>query len=91
MIYKVLKSQLIYNNCPIVVRQAGEMFEYITCVDFEIYSSNIIAKKTLLQKVFLRDYSKKQIQDITNMMIAMAQTTIDTVQAPVTNSPKIKK
>lgn len=90
MIFKVLKSQLLYNDCPIVIRQAGEVFEYITCIYGEIYSSYIIAKKSLLQKLFLRDFTKKQYSDITQMMIAMTQSTINSVQSEYKDSPKPK-
>jgi hypothetical protein len=76
---QVLKDQFIYNDCPIAIRRTGERFEFITCINFSIYSSFIVAKKSLLQRLFFRDYSKKQIQDITNYVIAMAQATINQV------------
>lgn len=70
-----------YEGCPIVIRQIGsDHFEYITCINNEIYSSNIISRKTLAQRIFFRPYSAKQLSNITNYMIAMASATIDHVK-----------
>lgn len=91
MILKVLQKQMEYKGCPVVIRQGGETFEYITCVNNEIYSSYIIAKKSLLRKVFFMNYSKKQMHKITNYMIGMAQTTIETIlseSSPIKNKKK---
>jgi hypothetical protein len=79
MKFKVLKKELDYKGCPIIVRQSGEAFEYITCIFNEIYSSHVIARKSLLRKLFFRPYSLKQLNSITNYMLAMAQTTVDSV------------
>lgn len=68
-----------YEGCPIVIRQAGETFEYITCINNEIYSSFVVARKKFAQRLFFKPYNPKQLNDITNYMIAMAQATIDTV------------
>lgn len=81
MIFKVLQKNVEYKDCPIVIRQNGECFEYITCIYNEIYSSYVIAKKSFLRKLFFRPYSAKQLNNITNYMLAMAQTTIDHVQS----------
>lgn len=79
MIFKVLQKSLDYKGCPIVIRQSGANFEYITCINNEIYSSFVVATRSLMQKLTLRDYTSKQMSNITNYMIAMAQTTIDSV------------
>jgi hypothetical protein len=79
MKFKVLQKSVEYKNCPIIIRQSGEAFEYITCIFNEIYSSHVIAKKSLLRKLFFRPYSLKQLNNITNYMLAMAQSTIDSV------------
>lgn len=79
MIFKVLKKNLEYKKCPIVIRHSGETFEYITCIYNDIYSSYVIARKSFLRKLFFRPYSTAQINSITNYMVAMAQTTIDSV------------
>ena len=68
-----------YEGCPIVIRQSGECFEYITVINDEIYSSFIVARKTFLQRLFFKPYTAKQLNSITNYVIAMAQTTIETV------------
>jgi hypothetical protein len=79
MNFKVLQKQIEYKGCPLVIRQIGEHFEFITCINNLIYSSFIIAKKSLIQKILFQEYSDKQMKGITNYMIAMAQSTIDTV------------
>lgn len=76
---KVLNKKIEYQGCPIVIRLLGDQFEYITCVNNEIYSSYVVARKPLLTRLFGRSYSIKQLDKITNYMIAMAQTTIDSV------------
>jgi hypothetical protein len=76
---KVLQKRLDYKNCPIVIRQLGENFEYITSVNGEIYSSYVNARKSLIRRLFLLPHTSKDVNRITNYMVAMAQTTIDTV------------
>ncbi len=88
MMFKVLQRQEQYEGCPIVIRQTGESFEFITCINNEIYSSYVVAKKSLLQKVFFRNYSRKQLRDITSYVYAMATTTIESVLHAKDESPK---
>lgn len=80
---KVLNKKIEYKNCPVVIRLLGDQFEYLTCVNNEIYSSYVVARKPLLSRLFGRSYSLKQLDKITNYMIAMAQTTIDSVLSDV--------
>jgi len=79
MTFKVLNKEIIYQGCPVVIRQAEEHFEYITCIDNQIYSSSIIARKSIMQRLLGQDYTDKQVQDITNYVIKLAEATIDTV------------
>lgn len=79
MKYQVLQKPLEYKNCPIVIRQIGENFEFITCINNQIYSSYVNARQNFLRRVFFMDYEKETKNKITNYMIAMAQTTIDSV------------
>jgi len=79
MTFKVLTKEIIYQGCPVVIRQAEEHFEYITCIDNQIYSSSIIARKSIMQRLLGQDYTDKQVQDITNYVIKLAEATIDTV------------
>lgn len=76
---KVLGKQFVYEGCPVVIRQNGETFEYITTINNEIYSSFIVARKSFIKRIFFRPYGELEINRITNYVIAMAQTTIDTV------------
>lgn len=72
---------MIYEGCPVVIRQVGrDTFEYITCINNEIYSSSIVSRKNLGQRIFFRPYTAKQLSNITNYMIAMASATIDHVK-----------
>ena len=74
---KVLQEQKEFKGCPIAIRQIGDRFEFITCIDGMIYSSHIVAKK---------DYSKdclriipKRIKNITQYVMNLATTTIESV------------
>lgn len=88
--FNVLQKQIEYKNCPIVIRQVGEAFEYITCINNLIYSSYIIARKPLLTRLFGRPYNPKQLEKITNYIINMAYTTIDSVLEPAVKEKKNK-
>lgn len=88
--FKVLEKQITYKECPVVIRQVGEAFEYITCINNLLYSSYVIAKKPLLARLFGRPYSPKQLEKITNYVINMAYTTIDSVLEPVIAEKKEK-
>lgn len=79
MNYQILQKKIQYENCPIYIRNAGENWEYLTVVNNEIYTAQIIARRSAIQKMTGKPYTTKEISDITQYMIAMAQTTIDTV------------
>jgi hypothetical protein len=89
MKYQVLQKPLEYKNCPIVIRRFGENFEYITCINNQIYSSYITARQNFLRKIFGLGYTAENKNKITNYVIAMAQTTIDSVNGtPATELAK---
>jgi len=79
MNYTVLQKPIDYQGCPIYVRNTGENWEYLTVIGGEIYTASIVATKTAMQRLLGRAYTSKQVSDITQYMIAMAQTTIDSV------------
>lgn len=79
MKYQVLKKQIEYKNCPIVIRQFGENFEFITCINNQIYSSYINARQNFLRRLFGMGYTVDNKNKITNYVIAMAQTTVDSI------------
>lgn len=81
MIIQVLQKQFEYDGCPIVIRRIGENFEYITCINNLIYSSFVKARLSIFAKMLGTGYSKGQIKNITNYVISLAQSTIDTVKA----------
>ncbi|MFA6887454.1 MAG: hypothetical protein WCQ65_10865 [Fermentimonas sp.] len=76
---KVLQEQKEFKGCPIAIRQIGDRFEFITCIDGMIYSSHIVAKKGLFQRLFLQDYTKKELKNITQYVMNLATTTIESV------------
>jgi hypothetical protein len=93
-----LQKKLEYRDCPIYIRRHDEMWEYLTVMNNEIYTASIVAKKSGFKNVMGKDYSAKEISDITQYMIAMAQTTIDQVlgeekptKKKVVKSPFIKQ
>lgn len=79
MNYSVLAKPVAYEDCPIYVRNIGESWEYLTVIRNEIYTASIVARKSAIQRMLSMPYSPKEISDITQYMIAMAQATIDTV------------
>ena len=79
MNYTVLQKPVAYENCPIYIRNKGEDWEYLTCINNEIYTASIVAKKSAIQKLTGNTYSAKEVSSITQYMIAMAQSTIDQV------------
>lgn len=89
MKYHVLTKSVVYEGCPIYVRNTGETWEYLTVINNEIYTAHIIARKHLTQRLFGKPYTAKQSSDCTQYMLAMAQTTIDTILG-IEHSKKVK-
>lgn len=77
--FQVLQKPIDYEGCPVYIRRMNEMFEYITVIRGEVYTAHIVARKTIGQRLLFKDYTKKQLSDLTQYMLAMATTTIDTV------------
>lgn len=80
MNYAVLSKKVVYENCPIYIRNTGENWEYITVINNEVYTATIYIRKTAIQKILGKPYTPKQTSDITNYLMAMAQSTINTVK-----------
>lgn len=80
MNYAVLSKKVVYENCPIYIRNSGEQWEYLTIINNEIYTATIVIRKNAIQRILFKPYSAKQVSDITNYLIAMAQSTINTVK-----------
>lgn len=76
----VLQKKIMYEGCPIYIRNVNEDWEYLTIINNELYTASIVATRSAIQKLTGKTYSQKEISDITNYMIAMAQATIDTVK-----------
>lgn len=79
MNFRVLQKPFEYEKCPIVLRQAGQTFEYITCINNQLYSAYIVARKPIIARIFGLPYTKSELHKITNYVLAMAQATIDSV------------
>lgn len=79
MNYQVLQKRVEYEKCPIYVRNSGENWEYLTVVNNEIYTASIVARRSAMQVITGKSYTPKEVSDITQYMLAMAQATIDHV------------
>lgn len=75
----VLQKSVEYEKCPIYVRHTGENWEYLTVINNEIYTASIVARKSGIQRLLGREYTAMEVSNITQYMLAMAQSTIDHV------------
>ena len=72
-----------YKECKIYYRNIGTHWEYLTCINNEVYTSHIEVRPTLFNRVlfFLRiepnRYSTQQKTNIIKYLKRFAQTTID--------------
>lgn len=76
-----------YENCPFTIVNVGAVFIILMSIDGNLHRGHIVATKGFLQRLLGKDYTKKQLDDITKYCVGVAQTTIDTVR----NKKKPKK
>lgn len=69
-----------YLGCPIHIRNIGNIFEYLTIIDGQIYTAFVVITKKPLQALLGQDYTPKQLADVTSYVFKMAETTIETVK-----------
>ena len=68
-----------YRECPIYIRNFGNIFEYLFVFDGQVYQGHIVVTKSPLQWLLGQDYTKDQLKKTTAYILKMAETTIDTV------------
>lgn len=78
MIVRTLKTSE-YRGCPIYVRNFGNRFEYLAIIKNELYSANVAAIRSPLQRLLGRDYTPRQLANTSSYVLKMAETTIDLV------------
>lgn len=69
-----------YEGCPIHIRNIGNIFEYLTIIDGQIYTAHVVIVKKPLQALLGQDYTPKQLADVCSYVFKMAETTIETVR-----------
>ena len=72
-------KKLDYKGCPIYIRRMGSLFEYIVIYKNELYEEYFDIKPSKIREKspLLKDYSKKQIDNIVKMVYFAAYKTID--------------
>ena len=76
-----------YYDCPIYVRYffgVDDTWEYLTVIDNQIYTAQVIIKRKFWQRFFRLYYSRKEEEGAINYMTSMAMTTVEKIR-------KIKK
>lgn len=68
-----------YKGCNIYVRNFNNTFEYLTVVKGQLYTMHMTITKGWKEWLLGRDYSDKQLTDITKFLMVAAETTVDTV------------
>lgn len=76
-----------YVGCPFTIVNVGSVFIILMSIDGNLHRGHIVATRTFAQRLLGRDYTKKQLDDITKYCVGVAQTTIDTVR----NAKRTKK
>ena len=72
-----------YHGCPIYVRyflNVDDTWEYLTVINGQVYSAQIIIKRKFLQKFFRLYYSRKEEEGAINYLTSMAMATIEQVK-----------
>lgn len=67
-----------YKGCPIYIRRMDTLFEYLVIYKGELYEEYFDIKPSKIrQSPLLKDYSKKQLDNIVKMVYFAAYKTID--------------
>lgn len=72
-----------YRNCKVYYRNIGTHWEYLTCINNEVYTSHIEVRPTLLNRVLFflgiepERYSTQQKNKIIKYLRRYAETTVD--------------
>lgn len=69
-----------YDGCPFTIVNVGSVFIILMSIDGNLHRGHIVATRTFAQRLLGKDYTKKQLDDITKYCVGVAHTTIDTVR-----------
>jgi len=68
-----------YEKCPFTIVNVGSVFIILMSIKGKLHRGHIVATRTFLQTILGKDYTKKQLDDISKYCVGVAQATIDTV------------
>lgn len=66
-----------YKGCYLYVRNFNTTFEYLAVVNGQLYTMHMTVTKGLREWLLGRDYTTKQLTDITKYLMSAAETTVD--------------
>lgn len=71
--------KLDYKGCPIYIRKMGQLFEYLVIYKNELYEEYFDIPPSKIREGFplLKDYSRKEIDNIVKIVYFAAYKTID--------------
>jgi hypothetical protein len=68
-----------YKGCNIYVRNFNNTFEYLAVVQGKLYTMHMTITKGWKELLLGRDYTEKQLTDITKYLMVAAETTVDII------------
>lgn len=68
-----------YKEVLVYIRNFGSTFEYLAFIKGQLYGAHIIVPRGFFQWALGRDYTEKQLSDITKTVMLMAEATVDYV------------
>jgi len=68
-----------YKGCNIYIRNFNNTFEYLAVVKGQLYTMHMTVTKGMKERFLGRDYTERQLTDITKYLMLAAETTVDTV------------
>lgn len=76
-----------YEGAKFTIVNVGSVFIILMSIDGNLHRGHIVATRTFAQRLLGKDYTKKQLDDISKYCVGVAQSTIETVR----NQKKIKQ
>lgn len=80
-----------YKGCNIYIRNFNNTFEYLTVIHGQLYTMHMTVTKGWKESLLGRDYTDKQLTDISKYLMVAAETTVDTVLGEKTPKKGKKK
>ena len=66
-----------YKGCKIYIRNFNTTFEYLAVVHGELYTMHMTVTKGLKEWFLGRDYTEKQLTDVSKYLINAAEATVE--------------